>query len=224
MIDQATDVNDGDGTPAMSQPLPSTLPPASRVPVGRRAQQRVDTRERLFEAALAEFSSRGVHGAQIDRIAKAASVVRGTFYFHFPSKEDVLLELRRRMEQKALLGVTPLRLAPPPLYDVLLRVVDAVRDAVSVGSTEVLRETLSLYVRRPEPEEGPEGVTSLRDELVFHIAAAQERGELRAGLEADQLAMLFLTSLFGFIAHLEGEELRIALHSLAGIIFKGIRS
>ena len=58
----------------MSQPLPSTLAVSTRPPTGRRARQRADTRERLFTAALAEFRSCGVAGAQIDRIAKAADV------------------------------------------------------------------------------------------------------------------------------------------------------
>ena len=205
----------------MSQPLPSTLPSGTLPPSGRRARQRADTRERLFEAALAEFRSCGVSAAQIDRIAKAAGVVRGTFYFHFATKDDVLVELKHRMEHQVLIGVTALRLERPPLYDVLLRVVDALEEAVSVDSPELLREMLSLYVRRPDAE-SPEG-TSLLEELTFHISAAQERGELRHGLAPDQLALLFLTSMFGFVARFEGEELRTALYALAGIIAKGIQ-
>jgi len=205
----------------MSQPLPTTLPASTTVPTGRRARQRADTRERLFEAALAEFRSCGIAAAQIDRIAKAAGVVRGTFYFHFPTKDDVLIELQGRTEHQVLLQVAELRLARPPLIDVFLRTADALQHSVaSVGSTDLVREMLSLYVRRPET--APAGRNTMVDELRFHIEIAQQRGELRQDLSAEQLALLFLTSTFGFFAQMEGEELRSALYALAGVIARGI--
>lgn len=53
---------------------------------GLRARKRTETRERLFETALREFREIGVGASQIDRIARAAGVARGTFYFHFTTK------------------------------------------------------------------------------------------------------------------------------------------
>ena len=58
----------------------------------QRERQRAETRERLFQAALDEFRREGVAGARIERIASAVGVVRGTFYFHFPTKDHVLHE------------------------------------------------------------------------------------------------------------------------------------
>jgi AcrR family transcriptional regulator len=206
----------------MSQPLPSTLAVSTRPPTGRRARQRADTRERLFTAALAEFRSCGVAGAQIDRIAKAAGVVRGTFYFHFSTKDDVLLELKFRMEHQMLIQMAELRLEQPPLFDVLLRIADSLQGIVSsVESSDLVREMLSLDVRRPD--ERAKNAPSVAEELTFHIAAAQARGELHRDLSADQIAILFLTSTFGFVARMEGAELRTALHALAGVVSRGIR-
>ena len=76
--------------------------------VNSRSRQRAETRERIFETALREFRDVGFAGAQIDRIAKKAGVARGTFYFHFPMKDDVMLELARRRLGVAALAV-PLR-------------------------------------------------------------------------------------------------------------------
>ena len=61
-----------------------------------RAQQCRETRDRIYECALAEFRRVGFAKGQIDRIVEAAGVARGTFYFHFPTKDHVLLEIRRR--------------------------------------------------------------------------------------------------------------------------------
>ena len=156
---------------------------------------------------MEEFRRCGVAAAQIDRIARAAGVVRGTFYFHFPSKDDVLFELKHRMEHQALSRVRAFRSTEIPLTDYLLRLADALIEATSsVGSIELLRESLALYMRRPDS--GPPEEVSLGEEVALRITAAQERGELRPDLSPDQIAVLFLTSTFGFFGQLEGDELR----------------
>jgi len=48
----------------------------------------LDTRTRLLEAGLACFSARGFHGTGIQEIVAAAGVPKGSFYNHYPSKED----------------------------------------------------------------------------------------------------------------------------------------
>jgi len=207
---------------------PSTTDGAPPQPAGRRAQQRADTRERLFQAALDEFRACGVASAQIDRIARTAGVVRGTFYFHFPTKDAVLLELLRRVDHQARARVTALRLERPPLHEVLLRVVDAVQESVNaVRSAELVREMLSFHVRRPFETETDvlleDTDESLADEITFHVAAAQGRGDLRSDLRPEQISVLFLTSTFGFVARLKDQELREALYSLVGVIVKGIQ-
>src|SRR5262249_56340205 len=73
-----------------------------------RTRQRLETRDRLFEAALAEFRRAGVAAAEIERIVRAAGVARGTFYLHFPTKDHVLMELLRRKQ-----AVLARRLAAP---------------------------------------------------------------------------------------------------------------
>lgn len=46
-------------------------------------------KERLIEAATAEFAERGFAGATLDDIAARAGVTKGGVYFHFRSKEDL---------------------------------------------------------------------------------------------------------------------------------------
>jgi AcrR family transcriptional regulator len=45
------------------------------------------TRARILEAAVAEFSARGLAGARIDRIAEAANANKRLIYDHFQSKD-----------------------------------------------------------------------------------------------------------------------------------------
>ena len=68
-------------------------------PNGREVQRR-ETRQRVYTAAVTEFRQAGMAAADVSVIAKEAGVARGTFYFHFPTKEHILTELERREEAR----------------------------------------------------------------------------------------------------------------------------
>lgn len=65
-----------------------------------REAKRLQTRERLMGAAIAEFKRSGIADADVGAIVTAAGVAHGTFFFHFPTKQHVLLELERREEER----------------------------------------------------------------------------------------------------------------------------
>ena len=47
------------------------------------------TRERILDAALAEFSAHGIAGARVDRIARAARCNKNLIYIYFEDKETL---------------------------------------------------------------------------------------------------------------------------------------
>ncbi|MDR7555402.1 MAG: TetR/AcrR family transcriptional regulator [Armatimonadota bacterium] len=59
----------------------------------RRPAGDVGTRERLIQAALDVFASRGYHGTTVDDIVAASRTSKGAFYHYFPSKQGIFLEL-----------------------------------------------------------------------------------------------------------------------------------
>ena len=65
-----------------------------------RDARRLQTRERILGAAIVEFKRAGMARADVHAIVAAAGVAHGTFFFHFPSKEHVLLELESREEAR----------------------------------------------------------------------------------------------------------------------------
>jgi TetR/AcrR family transcriptional regulator, transcriptional repressor for nem operon len=50
---------------------------------------RIQVREAITQAAIAEFHRRGYASCSVDTIAKTAGVPKGSFYNHFPSKEHL---------------------------------------------------------------------------------------------------------------------------------------
>ena len=55
------------------------------------------TRQRILDAATEVFSEKGYHGAAVDDIVKASQTSKGSFYFHFPSKQDIFFSLVDRL-------------------------------------------------------------------------------------------------------------------------------
>jgi AcrR family transcriptional regulator len=53
-------------------------------------------REELMDAAQALFLDKGFEAASVDEIVRAADVAKGTFYFYFKTKHDVLQALQAR--------------------------------------------------------------------------------------------------------------------------------
>ena len=55
------------------------------------------TRRRILDAATAVFSEKGYHGAAVDDIVKVSNTSKGSFYFHFPSKQEIFFSLVDRL-------------------------------------------------------------------------------------------------------------------------------
>ncbi len=61
--------------------------------MGERASNSRPTRERILDAALNIFSSKGFHDTKLDEIVAEASISKGSIYFHFPNKEKLFIAL-----------------------------------------------------------------------------------------------------------------------------------
>jgi AcrR family transcriptional regulator len=162
----------------------------------RRERKRDLTRARLYEAALDEFRHTGFDRSSVSRIARNAGVSRASFYFHFPTKEHVLLELQWGLQQEIAQRIAK--------SDSLLAALNALVEGLieaesSVECAELHRDMLMIYVRRPEGLSLEDLPSPIHDELGRQFAAGAEKGELRAGLDPDQATNLCLTSVFGFL-------------------------
>lgn len=52
-----------------------------------------ETRERILEAAASVFASKGYHDTKVDDIVAESQTSKGSFYFYFPSKQDIFMAL-----------------------------------------------------------------------------------------------------------------------------------
>jgi AcrR family transcriptional regulator len=121
-----------------------------------RETKRLQTRERLMGAAIAEFKRAGMAEADVGAIVAAAGVAHGTFFFHFPTKEHVLLELEQREEERI-----------------------AKQLARSIGAKHELRSTLHEAVRLVMGLERRLGAVLFKDFLALHFSQTRPADESR---------------------------------------------
>jgi TetR/AcrR family transcriptional repressor of nem operon len=70
------------------------------------------TRETLVRAAARAIRENGFHGVGVDQLSKAAGVTSGSFYKHFGSKSQVLLEVARAGVDRVAKRIRSLRSSP----------------------------------------------------------------------------------------------------------------
>ncbi|WP_342544648.1 TetR/AcrR family transcriptional regulator [Lysinibacillus sp. FSL W7-1291] len=64
-----------------------------------RQKKALETREKLLKTSLDLFNKYGFEHVSVEQITKACYVSKGTFYTHFPSKYDVILEKFMELDQ-----------------------------------------------------------------------------------------------------------------------------
>lgn len=96
-------------------------------------QRRAERRERLLEAALDEFTTRGYHKTKIADLCARAGVSTRNFYEKFPSKEALLLELHAHINAVAMKRMRPVieSLADADALTRIRTLVDAFVEAVT---------------------------------------------------------------------------------------------
>ena len=141
-----------------------------------REAKRLQTRERLLGAAIAEFKRAGMAEADVGAIVGAAGVAHGTFFFHFPTKEHVLLELEHREEQRIANQFARFLETEHDLGDALHEAVRLVSGLERRLGEELFKDFLALHFSqtRPPTEDGRDHPVIMA--LAREIEGAQQRG------------------------------------------------
>ena len=186
----------------------------------QRERQRAETRERLFQAALDEFRSEGVTNARIERIASAVGVVRGTFYFHFPTKEHVLQELQLRGQERIMEHLQALRPGVDGIPELLQAIIDGLHSGAEiVADAKLTRDILALYVSEPMGGHEPSPLVEVATAV---IAAAQEKGQVREDMTPAAAASLMFASIFGAFSARAGSDRDMLLDYWMAVVEQGL--
>lgn len=162
--------------------------------------RRLETRARLFDAAVEEISARGLARADVTAIAKAVGVVRGTFYFHFPTKEHVLAELQHREEAAVVDALRRARGATDDLESVLTLLVRHVLDAERRMGGVVFQDMLGMQFSSSRPGDIEFAEHPVMQFIIEAISNAQRAKNVSSGADPSELALFFGTGLYALLA------------------------
>jgi len=183
-----------------------------------RDEQREQTRRRVYEAALEVFRRDGLD-CRVDEIARQAGVSRGTFYFHFPTKDDVLLARMSETESGLATAIDALPEDAP-----LASVIDTMSEALArtwEPDPSLLPDVACAALRLAAAAPFDQNSIGLRAALATRFRAAQRRGQLLAILPAEILSDIYLANTLGGLLAWFGHRdtpLRTVLDA-AGILF-----
>jgi AcrR family transcriptional regulator len=147
-------------------------------------------------AAIAEFKRSGMAEADVGAIVAAAGVAHGTFFFHFPTKEHVLLELEGREEDRIAKQFGQFLKSNDELAAALDESVRLVLGLERRLGEVLFKDFLALHFSqtRPPAEGGQDH--SLIVLLAKRIERAREDGALDPELNSMNSAVFFLLGLY----------------------------
>jgi AcrR family transcriptional regulator len=164
-----------------------------------REAKRLQTRERLMGAAIAEFKRSGMAEAEVGTIVAAAGVAHGTFFFHFPTKEHVLLELERREEgriAKQLAQFLKTRHDLPSALDEAANLIIGLERRLGVL---LFKDFLALHFSqtRPASEDGEDHPIIVL--VAQQIERARQRGDTDPDVNPMNSAVFYLLGLYALL-------------------------
>ncbi|GAA0602950.1 TetR/AcrR family transcriptional regulator [Craurococcus roseus] len=163
------------------------------------------TRQRILDAALAEFAAKGLAGARVDEIAARAGANKRMLYAHFGNKEDLWLTVLERAYAAKREEERALRVDALPPAEAMRRLVE-----FNLRYTAAHPEFVSLLnqenIHRAEHLKRSSRVPALYSPLLESLRAVLARGEaegaFRRGVDALQLYITVLALGHFYVANL----------------------
>src|SRR3954452_5186695 len=170
--------------------------------------RRRQTRERVLAAAITEFKRSGMAGADVNAIVAAAGVAHGTLFFHFPSKEHVLLVLESQEEARVAAQFAQFLDNTPELVAALLEVVRLVAGIEQRLGPLLFKELLALHFSptRPSKDEWTDHPVIVL--LVEEIERARGDGMVHPEVDGFYSATFFLLGIYGVLTTTDNAEKR----------------
>jgi AcrR family transcriptional regulator len=148
------------------------------------------TRQTLRDAASRLWTARGYDAVAVSEICEQAGVSKGRFFYYFPTKEHLLLEVVAGGAAEAMAVTVDQRLGEgATVLEVFATVVAQLADAQRYAPRELLgRAAVEVLrgARRARPDDAPE----LREVYARIFATGIERGELPATFHPQELGAI----------------------------------
>jgi AcrR family transcriptional regulator len=186
------------------------------------------TRQELVNAAVRLWTERGFETGPetttVEEIARAAGVTKGTFYFHFAHKEDVLLEMSITASDAMTTAATRAADSGSSIDDIILVAFDEMARRTERMPRAAIARTIREFYKYPDRVREFSITRRVFPDL---FTEAQRRGELPSDLDpydlADMLNALMITAVEGWV-HGMHDALGPELAYRTRVLLAGVRA
>ncbi len=186
-----------------------------------------ETRAKLISAAVDLWREHGFDETTVAEVCDAAGVSKGTFYFYFPRKEDLLLELAVTTSERTDAEVQrQLESAQPTaelVHDLIVTMAKRTQRTPRALLARTVQELLASVGQRWEDARGERSAFGQTFTRIFD--RAKQRGELPDGYHpADLASMMTILLLQGMLGWAWGgypTSLEKVLWSRAALVLVG---
>src|SRR5271167_465088 len=192
---------------------------------GRRERRTVETRERLFRAALDLFARKGFTETTVEDITEAADVGKGTFFNYFPSKDHLLVAFSDMQIAKLQAAVDRVAESKEPM-PAFLRTLGLNMTAEPARNPSIVRALLQANLSSSAVREiMRENHKRSHGLLTRLVQTGQDRREIRSDLPAAEIAHVFRQTIFGTLLmwSVYGDgSLPARIHSAFDLLWNGL--
>ena len=168
------------------------------MPRRTQAERTRQRKEQVIYAAIHYFGQYGYHGARLSDIAQAAGVTEPGLLHHFPSKENLFMEVlaeRDRIDHERF---------DPGLHTELSHPLNSLQKLVEHNETVPgLVQLFTVLVAESIDEQHPghdffrQRYQGLRDQMIDILRNAQVHGDIRSNIPVEDLVVMLLAMMDG---------------------------
>lgn len=194
-----------------------------------RQKKALETREKLLKVSLDLFNKHGFEHVSVEQITKACQVSKGTFYTHFPSKYDVILEKFKELDSFYDSVEKNIDRTLPPSEKILLLYQEQMKYLTHVVGKDLLR-TVYTAAMTNQVEQDHYLINPQR--LIFQMINAYieegiQLGEFRQDLEVGQIQTIIQrcmrANVYDWLIHNEDFDLSAEMAQFTAVVLDGLK-
>ncbi|MEK8196701.1 MULTISPECIES: TetR/AcrR family transcriptional regulator [unclassified Lysinibacillus] len=195
-----------------------------------RQKKALETRERLLKTSLDLFNKYGYEHVSVEQITKACNVSKGTFYTHFPSKYDVILEKFKELDHFYSTVEKNIDGALPASEKILLVYQEQMKYLTNVVGKDLLRTVYTAAMTNQVQQDhyliNPQ--RKIFQIMNTYIEEGIQQGEFRQDISIPNIQAIIQrcmrANVYDWLIHSEDFDLASEMSQFTKIVLNGLKS
>lgn len=195
-----------------------------------RQKKALETRDKLLKTSLDLFNKFGFEHVTVEQITKACHVSKGTFYTHFPSKYDVILEKFKELDHFYSTVEKNIDRTLPASEKILIVYQEQMKYLTNVVGKDLLRTVYTAAMTNQVKQDhyliNPE--RRIFQIMNTYIEEGLQQGELSHDLSANEVQAIIQrcmrANVYDWLIHGEDFNLAAEMNQFTAIVLNGLKN